>query len=81
MRFLDSNLRKQFFGTFLRTEFGILFFFIVRIFKNSAGNCLKNSAESEWQNESYPQSNKADVRKKTMEVERNAELCTEHSEH
>ena len=80
MRFLDSNLRKQFFGTFLRTEFGILFFFVARIFKNSAGNCLKNSAESEWQNESYPQSNKQ-MSRKTMEVKKNAELCTEHSEH
>ena len=29
MRFLKSNLREQFFGTFLRTELGILFFFIV----------------------------------------------------
>ena len=34
MRFLKSNLREQFFGTFLRTELGILFFFIVQIFKN-----------------------------------------------
>ena len=63
MRFLDSNLRKQFFGTFLRTEFGILFFFIVRIFKNSVENCLKNSAGSEWENESYPQSNKANIKR------------------
>ena len=80
MRFLDSNLRKQFFGTFLRTEFGILFFFIVRIFKNSARNCLKNSAESEWENESYPQSNRQ-MSEKNDGVKKNAELCTEHSEH
>ena len=45
MRFLKSNLREQFFGTFLRTEFGILFFFVARILKNSAKNCLKNSAK------------------------------------
>ena len=65
MRFLKSNLREQFFGTFLRTELGILFFFCCQNFEifrkfqiQTNKNCLKNSAESGWENESYPQSNR-----------------------